>query len=380
MPPDRPRTASLEAGLAELAADELGDDPPRDVGVDRELVRQLEQAARVDGAVRPSSADARLKPIGRDRIARRDVEAGLGPSSAVESRAGRPARRRSAPARGRRAPAARRAAAAARSARGGRRPARCRRVNRPSSKNGALKSGSPRRRDDLRAAPERDRLVDPDPVAEHHERRRQLGVGPHQRPPRGRRPEADLVRRREVAARRRRDVDQDLRAVEREQLGDEQVPEVLADREPDADPEPRRHRPEHDRPAAKNRRSSNRPYVGRKSLRWTWRISPSSSRAAAMNSRWSADSSTNETTADRPVGRARRASPAAGRRGASRPRRRGPGAGSRSARARGRRRGRRRSPAPRASSSWWRARFASRSPSRGAIWARAMRSGCTRRV
>ena len=46
------------------------------------------------------------------------------------------------------------------------------------------------RGDDLRAAPERDRLVDPDPVAEDDERRRELGVGPHQRPPRRRRAEA----------------------------------------------------------------------------------------------------------------------------------------------------------------------------------------------
>ena len=79
--------------------------------------------------------------------------------------------------------------------------------------------GGPVGADDLGAAPEADRLLDPDPVDEHHEARRQLGVGPHERPPRGRRPEADLVRRGQVAARRRRDVDQDLGAVEREELG-----------------------------------------------------------------------------------------------------------------------------------------------------------------
>ena len=65
-------------------------------------------------------------------------------------------------------------------------------------------------------------------------------------------------------------------------------------------------------PAAKNRRSSNMPYVGRWILRWTCRSSPSSRSAAAMNSRWSADSSTNDTTADSPrvasVSRARRGS------------------------------------------------------------------------
>ena len=91
------------------------------------------------------------------------------------------------------------------------------------------------RRDDLRAAPERDRLVHPDAVAEDDERGRQLGVGPHQRPPRGRRPEPDLVRGREVAARRRRDVDQDLGPVEGQDLGHRQVPEVLADRDPEPD-------------------------------------------------------------------------------------------------------------------------------------------------
>ena len=38
-------------------------------------------------------------------------------------------------------------------------------------------------------------------------------------------------------------------------------------------------------PGAKNRRSSNWPYVGRNTFRWTCRISPSSMSAAAMNSR-----------------------------------------------------------------------------------------------
>ena len=65
--------------------------------------------------------------------------------------------------------------------------------------------------------------------------------------------------------------------------------------------------------------------------------------------------------------------PAAGRRGASRPRRRGPGAGSRSARARGRRRGRRPRRAPRRGARGAVARLASSAPSRGAIWARAIR-------
>ena len=46
------------------------------------------------------------------------------------------------------------------------------------------------RPDDLRAAPERHRLVDADPVHEHDERRRELRVGPHQRSPRRRRARA----------------------------------------------------------------------------------------------------------------------------------------------------------------------------------------------
>ena len=103
----------------------------------------------------------------------------------------------------------------------------------------------PGRPDHLGAAPERDRLVDPDAVAEHHERGRQLGVGPHQRPPRRRRPQADLVRGGQVAARRRRHVDEDLRAVEREQLRHGQVPEVLADADAEPDAEARRNGPEH---------------------------------------------------------------------------------------------------------------------------------------
>ncbi len=85
------------------------------------------------------------------------------------------------------------------------------------------------RGDHLRAAPEADRLVHADAVAEDGEARRQLGVGPHQRPPRHGRAQADLVDRRKVAARRGRDVDQQLRAVEGQRLGHAEVPEVLAD-------------------------------------------------------------------------------------------------------------------------------------------------------
>ena len=46
---------------------------------------------------------------------------------------------------------------------------------------------------------------------------------------------------------------------------------------PDADARAATGRPAGRRPAAKKRRSSKRPYVGRNNLRWTCRISPSSS-------------------------------------------------------------------------------------------------------
>ncbi len=100
------------------------------------------------------------------------------------------------------------------------------------------------RGDDLGAAPERDRLLDADAVAEDDERGRELGVGPHQGPPRGGRPEPDLVGGGQVPAGRRRDVDEDLGAVEGQQLGHGQVPEVLADRDPDARAETRRDGPQ----------------------------------------------------------------------------------------------------------------------------------------
>ena len=45
MPPDSPSTARSKPAWRELAADELGDDAPGDVGVDRELAR----AARSSG-------------------------------------------------------------------------------------------------------------------------------------------------------------------------------------------------------------------------------------------------------------------------------------------------------------------------------------------
>ena len=57
-------------------------------------------------------------------------------------------------------------------------------------------------------------------------------------------PEPDLVRRREVAARRRGDVDQDLGAVEGEQLGHVRCQKSSQTASPTPDPEPRRRRPQ----------------------------------------------------------------------------------------------------------------------------------------
>ena len=94
---------------------------------------------------------------------------------------------------GRPAPGARPAAAAGRSARAARRPGRRRRRTGP-RRTGGAEDGRSGRRDDLRAAPEGDRLVDAHAIAEHHEGRRQLCVRAHERPPRGRRPETHLVR------------------------------------------------------------------------------------------------------------------------------------------------------------------------------------------
>ena len=73
-----------------------------------------------------------------------------------------------------------------------------------------------------------------------------------------------------------------------------------------------------------------------------------------------------------PARRRARARRGAGRRGASRPRRRGPGAGSPVRPSSGNTT--RPAPPSRASSSssWWRARLSSRSPRRGATWARAI--------
>src|SRR3990170_252577 len=66
--------------------------------------------------------------------------------------------------------------------------------------HGSLHDGGARGRDDLRAAPERDRLVHADAVDEDDVARGELGVRAVQGPPRGRRPEPVGVHRRDVAA------------------------------------------------------------------------------------------------------------------------------------------------------------------------------------
>ena len=154
---------ALEAGLLELAADELADDPARDVGVDRQLGRQLEgrtgrRSVRSRSSRRgPGWADAaaRCAPTlggclarracgrasggagaapcrgprtrsGRRLLGRHEVEAGLRPVLGGRCRSpGPPARRRSGSARGPGARAARRAGAGARSARAGCRRSGC---------------------------------------------------------------------------------------------------------------------------------------------------------------------------------------------------------------------------------------------------------------
>ena len=238
--------------------------------------------------------------------------------------------------------------------------------------------GPTARRDDLGAAPERDRLVDPDPVAEDDERCRQLGVRPHQGPPRGRRPEPDLVRGGQVAPGRRRDVDQDLGAVEGQELGHRQMPEVLADGDPDPDPESRRHGAQ--QVAGGEEAPLVEQPVGRQE-----QLAVDVAELAVLEQGRRDEQPVicrflDERYDRRQAARRRRqAAPGAGRRGASRPRTRGPAADSRSARARGRRPDRRPWREPPRGGRDGVARLTSSDPSRGAIWASAMVSVCTLR-
>ena len=184
---------------------------------------------------------------------------GSAPGSLVVSRAS--------PARSAMIRASSRTCSSGRSSRSSGRPIRSRRMSAERDVDGEqalvverrAEQRRPVRRDDLRAAPERDRLVDADPVAEDDERGRQLGVRAHQRPPRRRRPEADLVGRGQVAPGRRRHVDEDLGAVEGEQLRARTGARSPRTRRCPS-PTPRRDGTARSRsPAAKKRRSSNRP-------------------------------------------------------------------------------------------------------------------------
>ena len=240
-PAGQPEHRLVETGLAQLAADELADDPPRDVRVDRELGRQFERGRqRGHRAGLLPEADRVRRPI-----ARGDVEAGLG--TGITRRVpgqtgpfGHDPRQLADLELGALVAQQRQPDPLAPDVGGGdidREQALV--VERRGEQGGAIGA------DDLRAAPERDRFVDPDAVAEDHEGRGQLGVCAHEPAPRRRGPEPDLVRGGQVASWRRRHVDQDLGAVEGEELGHRQVPEVLADREPDAHPESGRHRTQH---------------------------------------------------------------------------------------------------------------------------------------
>src|SRR3990172_4530631 len=102
----------------------------------------------------------------------------------------------------------------------------------------------PGRADDLRTAPEADRLVHADAVDEDDIARRHLRVGPHQRAPRGRGAQPELVDRGHVAARRRGDVDEHLGAIESQELRHREMPEVLAHGEADAHAKAARHGPD----------------------------------------------------------------------------------------------------------------------------------------
>ena len=187
-PAREPQHRLLEPGLVELATDERRDDPAGDVGIDRELLGQREQrlhgargacpdlahrsaatsnpgadpalARSVDGEPRPLSDQAAELPLHqlralvaqqrqRDPLAPHVGEVHVhGEQALVEHRG-------------------------------------------PED----LRARGP---DDLRTAPEREALVHAHAVAEHHERRRELRVGPHEPPPRARGAQAHLVRAREV--------------------------------------------------------------------------------------------------------------------------------------------------------------------------------------
>ena len=253
MPPDSPRTARSNPAWRSWPRMNRRDDSPGDVGVDGELGGQVDQTARPSsrpgsiGAVGPGATPARLE------------------SSARPARSGDDPRRVS------------RSWSSGRSSRSSGRAIRSRRMsasamstqNSPSSYNGALKIGAPVGA--MTSEPPQNEIDSSTPTRLQNTTNDVVSWAYVRisRPPRGRRPEPHLVRGGQVASRRRRHVDQDLGAVEGEQLGHRQVPEVLAHGEPDADAEPRRHGPQHDRrprrTAARRtaRRSAGRACDGR---------------------------------------------------------------------------------------------------------------------
>ena len=220
----------------------------------------------------------------------------------------------------------------------------------------------------------------PDPVAEHDERRRQLRV---------RRASASATRSpsrarpRSSRARSRPGDDDTLIRIwapsRASSCGHRQVPEVLADGDA------RRPTPSRDGTARSMSPGGEEPALVEQPVGRQEELAVDVPDLAVLEQRRGDEQPVVGRFLDerddrrQPARRARRARPAAGRRAASPPRRRGPGADSRSARARGRRRGRRRRRAPRRAARGAGRGSPSSSPSRGAIWASAMRSGCTRR-
>ena len=240
MPPDSPSTARSKPAWRQLGADELDHDPARHVGVDGQLRRQLEQR-RVAGAAgagvghRPCGGATVPRPVGATRLLmpRPSPRAPAGPprpapatirSSWRSTSSGRSSRSRGMAMRSRRSSA--RSSSA---------------TNSPSSWSGAWKTVAPA---GATTSEPPQKVIDsstPDAVHEDDEAGRELGVGPVQGAPRRGRPQADLVDRGDVAPRRGRHVDEHLRAVERQQLGAGQVPEVLADADAEAHAEPAGH-------------------------------------------------------------------------------------------------------------------------------------------
>ena len=349
----------LEAGLAELAADELADDPARDVGVDRELVGQLEERLRRrrrEGGVvigGPSPAPWRaprdLAEADRlaDRVAGRDVEAGLGEvvGGRVEASPARSATIRVSSRTWSSGRSSRRSGSASRSRR--RSASGTSTMNRPSSKSGALNSGwplgaitsEPPQNEIDSSTPTRLQNTTNDVVSWAYVRisvRHDVAVP---------RPTSF------VAARSRPGDDETLIRIwapsRASSWGTVRCQKSSQIAIPTPDPEPRRRRPQ------EIARGEEPPLV-EQAVRRQEQLPVDVPDPAVLEQRGGDEQAVvgrflDERDDDRQVRRSRPpARPGADRRAGSRPPPRGPGAGSRSGRAPGRRRGRR--PRPRASS------------------------------